>query len=85
MVCWMRGLNDNVVSVNYHLRKRGWFPPKKGALMRRKSHENQKSIEESVNAIFEMAAAREKAGSNAFEANWQASLELMLHDGSAFC
>ena len=46
--------------------------------MSNKNHEKQKSIEESVEAIFEMAAEREKAGRNAFEANWQASLELML-------
>ena len=42
------------------------------------NNENQKSIEESARAIFEMAEAREKAGRDAFEANWQASLELML-------
>ncbi len=46
--------------------------------MSRKSNENQKSIEESARAIFEKAEAREKAGRDAFEANWQASLELML-------
>lgn len=43
-----------------------------------KSKKNQKSIEESARAIFEKAEAREKAGRDAFEANWQASLELML-------
>jgi hypothetical protein len=42
------------------------------------SNENQKSIDESVRAIFEMTEARENAGRDAFEANWQASLELML-------
>ena len=46
--------------------------------MSRKGNENQKSIEESARAIFEKAEAREKAGRDAFEANWQASLELML-------
>ena len=46
--------------------------------MSKKSNENQKSIEESARAIFEKAEAREKAGRDAFEADWQASLELML-------
>jgi hypothetical protein len=40
--------------------------------------EHRKSIENSVEMIFNKAEAREKAGSEFFEAGWQATLEIML-------
>ena len=39
---------------------------------------NRRPLEESAKEIFEKAEAREKAGCDSFEANWQATLELML-------
>ncbi len=42
------------------------------------NHGRQRRIEESAKRIFEKAKAREKAGCDSFDANWQASLELML-------
>ena len=42
------------------------------------SHDLQKPLEESAKEIFKKAEAREKAGCDSFEANWQAALELML-------
>ena len=40
--------------------------------------ERQKSIEKSIEAIFEKTEAREKARSNFFEVGWQYTLEIML-------
>ena len=39
---------------------------------------NRRPSEESAKQIFEKAKAREKAGCDSFEVNWQATLELML-------
>ncbi len=43
-----------------------------------KIQERQKSIEKSVEAIFEKARAREKAGGDFLEVGWQSTLEIML-------
>ena len=48
-----------------------------------KNQERQKSIEKSVEAIFEKARAREKAGGDLLEVGWQSTLEIMLGDGEA--
>jgi len=57
-------------------------PPRRtGSLLKSKDnikHRRQGSIEESAKQIFEKAKAREEAGADSFEANWQATLELML-------
>ena len=47
---------------------------------RKNNGDNQrlKSIENAAAEIFEKAEAREKAGKDSFEANWQAALETML-------
>jgi hypothetical protein len=37
---------------------------------------NKKSIENSVNEIFDKAAIREKAGRGSFETGWKATLEI---------
>jgi len=43
-----------------------------------KNQDCQKSIEKSVEAIFEKARAREKAGGDFLEVGWQSTLEIML-------
>ena len=44
----------------------------------REKKKRTKSIQESVEEIFEKAEAREKAGQDPFYAHWQASLEIVL-------